>query len=304
MKSYSPSVQPSTVAPTYDGNGNVTAYVDLGSNQIVARYDYDAFGLAVIRDEGAWAGRLPYQFSTKYTDAETGLLYYGFRYYSAELGRWLSRDPIGERGGLNLYGMVGNNAVNTIDWLGLLELCVQSPYSDMDNSQMWDQLYNNEAISHENMPNIELPGHTLGYGGETTQDATVNIPDPIKDGACWNIPGGSLDHIVIKLAMNNNPERPKTFYDDYWGTAGHELQHIRAFLSRLQKIADDAAEWKDSKFATEQEAKDAIKEYKERLEKAIKDALGDESMHDPGGGHGTPPRGKPVPFGPRQPWQK
>jgi len=37
--------------------------------------------------------------STKYTDSETGLLYYGYRYYLPVVGRWLSRDPIGDVGG-------------------------------------------------------------------------------------------------------------------------------------------------------------------------------------------------------------
>ena len=36
--------------------------------------------------------------STKYTDSETGLLYYGYRYYLPETGRWVSRDPLGEFG--------------------------------------------------------------------------------------------------------------------------------------------------------------------------------------------------------------
>ena len=45
--------------------------------------------------------------------------YYGFRYYDPETGRWPSRDPIEERGGLNLYGMVANNPVNAWDYLGL-----------------------------------------------------------------------------------------------------------------------------------------------------------------------------------------
>ncbi|MFH0907272.1 MAG: RHS repeat-associated core domain-containing protein, partial [bacterium] len=57
--------------------------------------------------------------STKYLDGETGLYYYGFRYYDPVLGRWLSRDPIGVRGGPNPYGMVGNAAVNVVDRLGL-----------------------------------------------------------------------------------------------------------------------------------------------------------------------------------------
>ena len=36
-------------------------------------------------------------FSTKYTDEETGLCYYGYRYYSPVMGRWVNRDSIGEK---------------------------------------------------------------------------------------------------------------------------------------------------------------------------------------------------------------
>ncbi len=45
--------------------------------------------------------------------------YYGYRYYDPQTGRWPSRDPIGERGGMNLYGFVGNRGVNRWDILGL-----------------------------------------------------------------------------------------------------------------------------------------------------------------------------------------
>ena len=50
-------------------------------------------------------------------------MYYNYRYYSTALGRWLSRDPIGERGGWNLYGMVSNNPVNLWDYLGQKFTC-------------------------------------------------------------------------------------------------------------------------------------------------------------------------------------
>ncbi len=50
----------------------------------------------------------------------TGMRYYGYRYYSPELGRWINRDPIEERGGANLYGFVGNNSVGLTDAVGLM----------------------------------------------------------------------------------------------------------------------------------------------------------------------------------------
>jgi len=53
------------------------------------------------------------------------VFYYGFRYYDPVTGRWPSRDPIGEQGGLNLYGMVGNDAINNYDILGQKKPCSQ-----------------------------------------------------------------------------------------------------------------------------------------------------------------------------------
>jgi RHS repeat-associated protein len=58
-------------------------------------------------------------FSTKRYDESTGTSYYGYRFYSPCTGRWVTRDPIGEAGGINLYGFVKNNAVNFVDPWGL-----------------------------------------------------------------------------------------------------------------------------------------------------------------------------------------
>ena len=46
------------------------------------------------------------------------ILYYGYRWYDPQTGRWPSRDPIEEQGGVNLYGFVGNDGIDRSDYLG------------------------------------------------------------------------------------------------------------------------------------------------------------------------------------------
>ena len=108
-----------TFFPCYDANGNVTDYVD-AYGAVRGHFGYDAFGNTVAM-WGDLAHTFKFRFSTKYWDDETRSYYYGYRFYSPELGRWLSKDLIGELGGLNLYGFSGNDAVKHIDYLGKLK---------------------------------------------------------------------------------------------------------------------------------------------------------------------------------------
>jgi RHS repeat-associated protein len=102
----------------YDGNGNVMALVDAATGAESARYEYGPFG-EVIRATGGMAEANPFRFSTKYQDEESGLLYYGYRFYSASVGRWPNRDPIEEWGGVNLYACVINNPISYVDTDGM-----------------------------------------------------------------------------------------------------------------------------------------------------------------------------------------
>jgi RHS repeat-associated protein len=102
--------------PTYDGNGNVSEYLD-STGQVTAHYEYDPFGNTVVNTDTS--NQFAYRFSTKPLAFATGLYYYGYRYYDPMTGRWPSRDPIEERGGINLYGFVVNDGVNRLDMLGL-----------------------------------------------------------------------------------------------------------------------------------------------------------------------------------------
>jgi hypothetical protein len=56
--------------------------------------------------------------------------YNGYRYYDPQTGRWPSRDPIEEDGGINLYGFVGNDGVNDWDMLGLRDYSSSQSSSD------------------------------------------------------------------------------------------------------------------------------------------------------------------------------
>jgi len=111
-----------------DGDGNITALMD-DNQYIVARYLYDPFG-RLLGKWGTLADANVYRFSSKEWDGNAGLYAYLYRFYDPNLQRWLNRDPIGERGGLNLYSYVANNPVNYVDPLGLrLVIDPQSPKS-------------------------------------------------------------------------------------------------------------------------------------------------------------------------------
>ena len=106
---------------TYDANGNVSEYIDAVSGNVAGHYEYDAFG-NLTKETGDNDGDFPHRFSTKYLDGQTTLYYYGHRFYSPELGRWLSRDPIGEMGGFALYIFVDNDSLSDLDSMGLIGL--------------------------------------------------------------------------------------------------------------------------------------------------------------------------------------
>ncbi len=100
-----------------DGNGNITAMMDT-SQALAATYRYDAYG-KLLSSSGGMAAANVYRFSSKEFHSPSGLYYYGYRFYDPANQRWLNRDPIGEMGELNLYGLCRNNGVNAFDLLGL-----------------------------------------------------------------------------------------------------------------------------------------------------------------------------------------
>ena len=133
--------------PMTDHMGNVRHYYQIIATaqasaestitgQVSASYEYDAFGREVratgptvpasntppgLTAGASFADALPFHFSTKFTDQESGLNYYGYRFYDPLDGRWLNRDPIEEEGGINMYNFVRNSSLNRVDIVGLAE---------------------------------------------------------------------------------------------------------------------------------------------------------------------------------------
>ncbi len=114
-----------------DGNGNITYLVN-SSQTLAAKYRYDPYG-NTISLSGSLAGFNTYRFSSKEIHVNSGLYYYGYRWYDPNTQRWLNRDPLSvgvnsqlvyERrpmfpaeaeGGPNLYSLVLNNPVQLVD---------------------------------------------------------------------------------------------------------------------------------------------------------------------------------------------
>ena len=100
--------------------GSVEALFGAETNtaaQARAEYVYSAYG-EVMMKSGDLADKNNITYSTRYKEANTGLVSYTYRHYSPRLKKWLSKDPIAEQGGLNLYQMVGNAPVGYWDFLG------------------------------------------------------------------------------------------------------------------------------------------------------------------------------------------
>ncbi len=88
---------------------------------VAGTYDYDPYGKLTVVAETAGAGA-DFGFTGHWRHGPAGqatLWMAPLRTYDPSLGRWLSRDPAGETGGLDLHGYVGNNPVSFIDPLGL-----------------------------------------------------------------------------------------------------------------------------------------------------------------------------------------
>jgi RHS repeat-associated protein len=183
------------IIPLYDGTGHVTALTNL-NKELLASYTYGPFG-ENISATGPMANSNPWRWGTKYFDEETGIYYFGKRYYDPLTGQWLSREPLGESESVNLYSYCHNDPVNRVDVLGLFEtqLQVDSLRTDLLLGQLLRDPTKlplgppEEALDILNkFPNADKFGLSKAYGQEDYQRAETfvqNLGRPFMKSMTW-----------------------------------------------------------------------------------------------------------------------
>ncbi len=94
----------------YNHLGHVQKVLN-SSGQVVESYQYTPYGQV---EKGSFSEH-PFGYSTKRSDFASGLVYFGYRFYSPYQRRWLNRDPLQEQGGINLYAYVNGDPLGYID---------------------------------------------------------------------------------------------------------------------------------------------------------------------------------------------
>ncbi len=126
---------------TVNGQANYFSQDHLGSTirltdqngGIKLTLSYDSFGTG----EGLLQTETRYLYTGREYDGFTGLYYYRARWYDAQLGRFISEDPIGLGGGINQFGYVGNNPVSSTDSLGLFPDGPTNSLRNLFSSDNW-----------------------------------------------------------------------------------------------------------------------------------------------------------------------
>ena len=149
--------------------------------------------------------------------------YYGYRYYDPQTGRWPSRDPIEEKGGVNLYGMVRNNPIRYVDRLGLEKwLCIMSNVCEKNGAGDTDghaalvlvdtdtgktTTYSLWPDSH---PNIQRGGLDNGKGSDVRENFPGDAPAGYKYKHCKKL----TDDQAKKLVENAKEHREWCYTDN------------------------------------------------------------------------------------------
>lgn len=154
----------------------------------------------------------------------TGMNLTLFRVYDPELDRWLSRDPVGENGGLNLYGYVENDPVASTDSLGL---CVS--YRNKQMADLVERMRKIDPAFDAMMKQLEDSSNLWNF------DLPENNPDPRNQGKT----GVASDN---EWNAQNGPGTGGTVYADptkpYWADGDGVYNSDQVYAHEVRHAAD------------------------------------------------------------------
>ena len=201
--------------------------------KIAQVYEYDSYGN---QHDSKNSIKQPYGYTGREHDRETGLRYYRARYYDGEVGAFLSKDPLGFEGGINLYSYVGNDPINLIDPYGLREWTISRKgvgvsavivglsgqkvtfESNCEDGIKITQSYLVGGIGLTVGVRISLWGDSEGHIGETK--VSQSGPDPYITGMSFTGPsiglgyGGSIGSVNMDF---------KSYSEAHLFTEGYQL---------------------------------------------------------------------------------
>jgi RHS repeat-associated protein len=200
---------------------------------IVWQAGYDAFGGVTIEKEVVKNRlRLPGQFF----DEETGLYYNWHRYYDPGTGRYVSADPIGFCGGMNLYGYVGGDPVNWVDPWGLVNINLLpkgSPgYDTAEKYNSPDGRFTVQGHGDSNPPSI--------YGPDGKSISPQVLADRIKGDKNYT-PGQGVELVSCETGKGGDnsyaKQLAKALGDTVWAPTDvvHVVTTTNYFLGRTTK---------------------------------------------------------------------
>jgi RHS repeat-associated protein len=183
-----------------DALGSITSLANAGGT-LGQTYTFDSFGKQTASNGSLTS---PFRYTGREFDSETGLLYLRARYYSPEVGRFVSEDPIQFNGGINFYSYVRNAPTGQVDPYGLSPADVQTILT------MFYNYVNQLVANHERLPGSgELSGYWNNFVSTVTLGASAS---------------GCTRQADLTASYLQFPGRPY-HYDDHWDFTVISIKH-------------------------------------------------------------------------------
>jgi RHS repeat-associated protein len=195
-----------------------------------------------LESSGSAVSETPFRFSSKYFEPESGLYYFGYRFYNPELGRWLSRDPVEFEDGMNLYEAFGGNPFRYIDPLGS-DIIEQDSFEKFITSLETKGL----PVQYLRKINDKIYFSYLGYGGVAAAKYFPPGEIQLKDYlfiTTKSIPIGRKQDVAIYKRLPFWEDFIKNVWPQEFGQLLHEAWHAY-LINVIKKDAELNKQWKN-----------------------------------------------------------